>query len=100
MIDRKGTPMMRLWNIPAVTLVLGSLLYCVPASARTWTDSTGKYKIDGEFVRLADGQVDIRRADGKLVRIPVDKLSDEDREAGAAANEASRRGESLRRCRR
>ncbi|MCY2986743.1 MAG: SHD1 domain-containing protein [Planctomycetota bacterium] len=48
--------------------------------ARTWTDSTGKHKIEGEFVKLAEGQVDIRRDDGKLVRIPLEKLSQADRE--------------------
>jgi hypothetical protein len=49
--------------------------------ARTWSDNTGQYKIEGEFVQLAAGHVDLRRDDGKLVRIPLEKLSPADQEA-------------------
>ena len=70
--------MMRLWTPLAVIVMLGVIVCCSQAPARTWTDSTGKHKIEGEFVKLADGQVDIRRDDGKLVRIRLDKLSEDD----------------------
>jgi len=52
----------------------------VEAQARKWTDSTGKYSIDGEFVGLTDGQVDLRRDDGKVVRVSLEKLSQVDQE--------------------
>ena len=71
---------MRLWNPFAAIVTLGLILCCGQAPARTWTDSTGKHKIEGEFVKLADGQVDIRRDDGKLVRIPLEKLSEADQQ--------------------
>lgn len=52
----------------------------VEAQARKWTDSTGKYSIEGDFAGLTDGQVDIRRDDGKVVRVPLEKLSQADQE--------------------
>jgi thiol-disulfide isomerase/thioredoxin len=67
--------MMRLWNHLAATVTLGVFLCCGQCLARTWTDSTGKYKREGEFVKLADDQVDICCDDGKLVHIRMDKLS-------------------------
>jgi len=59
-----------------------ALLLSLPleAPARTWTDSTGRHTIEGEFAKLADGNVEIRRADGKLVRIPLEKLSEADQQ--------------------
>ena len=71
---------MRFWNSRAATIAIAVILCCGHALARTWTDSTGTHKIEGEFVKLADSKVDIRREDGKLVRIPLDKLSEADQQ--------------------
>ena len=70
--------MMCPWNPVAVIVTLGMILCCGQSSARTWADSTGKHRIEGDFVKLADGKVDIRCDDGKLVRIPLDKLCEDD----------------------
>jgi len=61
-------------------LIMLVLFAAASVSARTWTDTTGKYSIDGEFIKLADGTVSIRQDDGKLIRIPLEKLSDSDQE--------------------
>jgi len=45
---------------------------------RTWTDSTGKFKIEASFVELADGKVRLKKDDGEILSIPLDKLSAED----------------------
>jgi hypothetical protein len=47
--------------------------------ARTWTDSTGKYKIEAAFVEVKDGAVRLRRPDGRVVKLPLAKLSPADR---------------------
>jgi hypothetical protein len=70
--------MMRPLNPLVAAVALAVILCCGRSPARTWTDSTGKHKIEGDFVNLAGGKVDIRRDDGKLVRIPLDKLSEDD----------------------
>lgn len=52
------------------------LLFALPqASARTWTDSTGKYKVEAEFVDFQDGSVRLRKTDGKMIALPLKKLS-------------------------
>ncbi len=46
---------------------------------RTWTDATGQFKVDAEFVSIADGTVNLRRQDGRTMSIPLEKLSEADR---------------------
>src|SRR6478752_4522480 len=36
---------------------------------RTWTDATGMFKIEAEFVALADGKVELKKTDGKTVSL-------------------------------
>ena len=70
----------------------GGLLLAVPvmiivtvfvagnATARTWIDASGKHKIDAEFIKLADGVVQLRRPDKSVVKLPLKKLSKADQE--------------------
>jgi formylglycine-generating enzyme required for sulfatase activity len=46
---------------------------------RTWTDSTGTYTIEAEFLDFKDGKVRLRKPDGKQITLPIGKLSDADR---------------------
>jgi len=46
---------------------------------RTWTDNTGKYRIEAEFVDFADGTVTLRKTNGKTITLPVERLSWPDR---------------------
>lgn len=50
----------------------------VNANLRTWTNASGEYKIEAEFVSMAAGKVKLKKADGMIVTLPMDKLSDED----------------------
>lgn len=52
----------------------------VAAETRTWTDSTGKFKIQAEFVSEQNGNVTLRQTDGSEVEIPVNKLSKPDQD--------------------
>lgn len=45
---------------------------------RKWTDATGKFTIDAEFVSLKDGNVTLKRKDGKEVTMALDRLSKDD----------------------
>jgi|GEM_PF-6314161 len=42
---------------------------------RTWTDATGKFKIEAKLLEFKDGKVKLERTDGKVVTLPFDKLS-------------------------
>ncbi len=46
---------------------------------RTWSDSTGRFKLDAELLAVQNGSVQLKRPDGKVTTMPIDKLSAEDR---------------------
>lgn len=47
---------------------------------RTWTDSTGKFRIDATIVRVEDQKVVLKKTDGKEVTVALERLSGSDRE--------------------
>lgn len=49
-------------------------------SFRTWSDTTGKYKIEAEWVSTENGNVTLKRRDGTVVTLPIAKLSEADQE--------------------
>jgi hypothetical protein len=97
--------MRRAIAIVAFTL-LGALCLCVcdarAEESRTWTDKSGKFSVEGEFVEITAGKARLKLKDGKVVTLPLAKLSENDRiyvrdllkkrrdeAAGAAAEEQS-----------
>jgi outer membrane protein assembly factor BamB len=70
-----------------------------PAQAvRTWTDSTGQYKLRAKLVDVADGNVRLEKADGRVITIALEKFSAADQKwlarfAPAAGEAASTEGE-------
>lgn len=65
---------------------------------RTWTDASGKYRIRATLVEVVDETVKLKKSDGKTVTVPLEKLSEADRnwlekhapgaESAAAASDA------------
>ncbi|WDI42904.1 SHD1 domain-containing protein [Bremerella sp. P1] len=54
---------------------------CLMASvvvAREWTDITGKFRTEAEYVSFQDGTVELRKPDGNPIKVPLEKLSDDD----------------------
>ena len=47
---------------------------------REWTDTTGAFQIDATFVSYEDGNVRLRRFDGKITTVPISRLSKPDRD--------------------
>lgn len=45
---------------------------------RTWKSTDGTFKVEARFVRMDDGVVTFRKADGTEVSATLEKLSDED----------------------
>jgi hypothetical protein len=63
----------------------GGQTAAAPASAsekyRTWTDVTGTYKIEAELIEATAAEVTLKRKeDGRVVKVPTEKLSPEDQE--------------------
>ena len=50
------------------------------AKWRTWTDSTGTHTIEAKFDGIALGNVKLVKKDGTAIRVPLEKLSQEDQE--------------------
>lgn len=50
------------------------------ASFRTWTDRSGQYRIEAEFIGIASGTVSLRNREGREITVPYETLSDEDRQ--------------------
>lgn len=68
-----------------------SLFLCGVVSSseyRTWSDSTGKYKVEAKFLELNDGTIKLqKKADNKTLTLPLSKLSETDQEAARKLSE-------------
>ena len=64
----------------ALMLLVGLLLVATPVSARKWTSSDGKFSVEAELVEAKDGNVRLKRQDGKVITVPVSKLSKADQD--------------------
>ncbi|TWT77069.1 hypothetical protein Pla123a_24990 [Posidoniimonas polymericola] len=49
-----------------------------PVATRTWTDKTGRFSIQGSLVTADEREAVIRRADGRIINVPIEKLSEQD----------------------
>lgn len=47
---------------------------------RTWTDSTGKYKVQAKFVSVKDGLVTLEKESGQTLNLPISRLSADDQQ--------------------
>jgi len=62
-------------------LVCGLLLApAQPSWARKWTDNTGKFSVEAELVEVKNDQVVLKKTDGKVITLPVARLSETDRQ--------------------
>ena len=57
-------------------VALGLLLATAyPVSARKWTDRTGKFSTEADLVHVKDGKAILKKSDGKVIAVPLDRLS-------------------------
>ncbi len=75
-------------TVPAGTTVQGEQ---VKPDVRTWTSADGKFHTEAEFVSLTAGVVTLRKTDGSTIRVPLERLSEEDREWIEARRKERRR---------
>ncbi|MCP4887542.1 MAG: hypothetical protein GY904_13115, partial [Planctomycetaceae bacterium] len=66
------------WKAAGALFLLG-LSGTTNAFERTWRDATGQYSVKAEFVGLDEEQVSLRKSDGNVIQIPIQKLSSVDR---------------------
>ena len=63
----------------SVCVVVLALAVSASAEVRTWKDKSGKFSIRAELVESDGTAVKLKREDGQVIKVPVDRLSDEDR---------------------
>ena len=50
-------------------------LAAAEAVAREWSDTTGKFRVQAEFVASRNGKVILEKPDGSIISVPLEKLS-------------------------
>ena len=60
-------------------------------SSRTWHDNTGDYTVNAALVAYENRNLTLRTAQGKSIRIPIDKISASDQNYALAKIRAKRR---------
>jgi uncharacterized protein with FMN-binding domain len=67
-------------RLAAILLLTAAVLATRPATAqvRTWSDKSGSYKTEAEFVDETDGVVRLKKTDGRVVSLPLERLSPAD----------------------
>lgn len=58
---------------------------------RTWNDSTGAFSVEAQFAGVEQGKAMLKKADGKIVGVPLERLSQEDREFVASQSGAKKK---------
>lgn len=61
---------------PADAVVAGDApTETITTEPRTWTDSTGQFKIEAAFIDVLSGEARLKREDGEITAIPLSRLS-------------------------
>ena len=76
-------------------IILASVTSMAHGEVRKWTDQSGSYSVQAEFVELADGNAVLKREDGRVIRVPLDKLSPQDQEYVQKKGAASSKEQAL-----
>lgn len=48
------------------------------SATRQWKDASGKFSVEAEFVELTNGQVKLKRKDGQIISVALERLSHDD----------------------
>jgi hypothetical protein len=57
------------------------------AFGRKWTDATGSFTVEAEFVESTGGTVRLKMRDGQMISLPLEKLSETDKKFVRAATQ-------------
>lgn len=49
-----------------------------PRKTRTWTDHSGSFKVEAEFIGVADGKIHLHKVNGVKIAVPITKMSPTD----------------------
>ena len=67
-------------SISSVAVLIAAGFFATPAAlAETWSDNTGKFQVEAEFVDIDGTSVILRKANGATLTVPLTRLSAESR---------------------
>lgn len=49
-----------------------------PSKTRTWTDRSGSFKVEAQFLALKEGKIHLHKLNGVKIAVPVEKMAEED----------------------
>jgi len=81
--------MLRLRRLVLVIPLTAGFLFASTTTAETWTDVTGKYRIEATYLKVDEGKVHLQKADGSTIAVPIKQLSPESIELAKRKYEAS-----------
>lgn len=58
-----------------LTVCLVAACLAGDGAERTWSDRSGKYQIEADLIAVKDGQAYLKRVDGKVVEVGLDRLA-------------------------
>ena len=68
----------------AFVLVTTLLLQASIVHARKWTDKSGSFSVEADFVAQSEGKVSLKKTDGSVISVPLARLSEADQQFVAA----------------
>lgn len=76
-------------QVPFIVIACAATFSVARAEIRTWTDKSGKFKVEAEFVETNGATLVLKRADGKRIEVPIARLSTTDQEVAKALMSAA-----------
>jgi hypothetical protein len=77
-----------------VLLAIALVASLADAAPRKWTSADGKFSVQAELAGVSNGKVELRKLNGDVVQVPLEKLCDADRQWVKTAFPQATTGES------
>jgi hypothetical protein len=76
----------------ALPVLCSSTLAADDPKPRTWTDATGSFTVEAVFVDLSDGKVRLKKTDGRVITVELEKLSSADQQVVRSLSKQKKEG--------
>ncbi len=81
---------LRLNSFVLVVACVGIVAFTCTASADFWSDASGQYKIEADYVGVEGKNIVLRKPDGSTVKVPIERLSSESRDRAKRLYDAAK----------
>jgi len=78
--------------VPPLLCLMLLLILTTTAFGETWTDLTGNFSVEATFVKVEGRSVVLRKSDGNVINVPIDRLSDASRATAKRLYETQKNG--------